>query len=54
VKRIKEMIIMLNLKIVRKNLSSCLREIAFVWHIFELFDVLRRILSYDENVNEWV
>jgi hypothetical protein len=30
VKKIKEMIIMLNSKIVRKNLSSCLREIALV------------------------
>jgi hypothetical protein len=48
------MIIVLNSEIIRKNLSSYLRETTLVWHIFELFDVFRRILSYDENVNEWI
>jgi hypothetical protein len=39
---------------IRRNLSSCLRESALMWHTVELFDVSRRILFYEENVNEWV
>jgi hypothetical protein len=48
------MIIILDLEQIRRNLSSCLRDIALIWYIFELFNVSRRILFYDENVNEWV
>ncbi len=53
-KKIKEMIIVLDFEIIRKNLLSCLRDIVLIWHIFELFDVSRRILFYDESVNKWV
>ncbi len=54
VKRVKEMAIVLGPEIVRKNLPSCLRGTTLVWHTSELSDVSRRILSYGENVDEWV
>jgi ribosomal protein L17 len=53
VERIKKMIIVLEFEMIKKNLSSCLRESALMWHIAKLFDVFRRILFYEENVNEW-
>jgi hypothetical protein len=54
VKKVKEIISVLNFETIRKNLSSWFRKIVFVWHIFKLFDVFRKILSYDKNVNEWI
>jgi hypothetical protein len=54
VERIKKMIIILEFEMIRKNLLSCLRELILVWHTIELFDVSRRILFYEENVNEWI
>jgi hypothetical protein len=51
---IKKMIIILEFEMIKKNLSSCLREWALMWHIAKLFDVFSRILSYEENVNEWI
>jgi hypothetical protein len=52
VKTIKKMIIMLEFKMLKKNLSSCLRESVLMWHTAKLFNVSRRILFYEENVNE--
>jgi hypothetical protein len=54
VERIKKMIIILESEMIKKNLSSCLRESVLMWHTVELFDVSRRILFYEENVNEWI
>jgi hypothetical protein len=48
------MIIVLESKMIKKNLSSCLRESILMWHIAKLFDVSRRILFYEENMNEWI
>ncbi len=53
VERVKKMIIVLESETIRKNLSSCLRESTLIWHIAKLFDVSRRILFYEENVDEW-
>jgi hypothetical protein len=52
VERVKEMIIVLEFETIRKNLSSCLRESILIWHIAKLFDVFRRILFYEKNVDE--
>ncbi len=54
VERIKKMIIVLESEMIKKNLSSCLRESVLMWHIAKLFDVSRRILFYEKNVNEWM
>jgi hypothetical protein len=54
VKKIKKMIIMLESEMLKKNLSSCLRESVLMWHTAELVDVFKRILFYEENVNEWI
>ncbi len=54
VERIKKMIIVLELEMIKKNLSFCLRESVLMWHIVELFDVFRRILFYEKNVDEWI
>jgi hypothetical protein len=48
------MIIVLELEMIKKNLSFCLRESVLMWHIVELFDVFRRILFYEKNVDEWI
>jgi hypothetical protein len=54
IEKIKKMIIVLDFEMIKKNLFSCLREIVLMWHTVELFDVFRRILSYEKNVDEWV
>lgn len=54
VERMKEMAVVLKANIVRRNLSSCLRGIALMWHTAELFDITKRILTYGEGVEEWV
>jgi hypothetical protein len=54
IERIKKMIIVLDFEMIKKNLFSCFRETILMWHTVELFDVFRRILSYEENVDEWM
>jgi hypothetical protein len=54
VEQVKEMTIMIESKIVKKNLSSCLRESILIWHIAKLFEISKRILFYEKNVNEWI
>ncbi len=54
VERIKKMIIVLEFEMIRKNLFFYLRDSVLMWHIVEFFDVSRRILFYEENVDEWV
>jgi hypothetical protein len=54
VEKVKKMIIVLESETIRKNLSTWLRESVLMWHIAKLFDVFRRILFYEKNVDEWV
>ena len=53
VNRVKELITIKRAKLVRNNLSTCLKEQALIWHIFELTDAKRRLLKYDDEVDEW-
>ena len=39
-------------EMIRINLSICLRGQALIWYIFELFDDERRLLKYDNNLDE--
>ena len=52
VKKIKEIIIVLDVEQIRRNLFSCLKDTIFMWHTVELSNITRRILIYEENVNE--
>lgn len=48
------MIIILKAKQVRRNLLTCLRETTLMWHTAELSNTSRRILTYKDDVDEWV
>ena len=53
IERIRQMIIILSSELVWRNLLSCLREIALDWHISKLIENNRRLLIYEEEVDEW-
>ena len=53
VKRVKKMTMILKTNTVRNNLSTCLRETALIWHTAELTNISRRILKYENEVEEW-
>ena len=53
IERVRQMIIILSLELVRRNLSFCLRETALDWHISKLIEDNRRLLIYEEEVDEW-
>ena len=39
-------------KIVRNNLSTCLKEQTLIWYIFEFTDDIRRLLKYDDQLKK--
>lgn len=51
-KRVKKMIMILSVEKIRKNLSTCLRDTTLIWHIAKLSNTSRRLLSYEEDVDE--
>jgi hypothetical protein len=54
VKRVKDVVIMSEAKIVRTNLFACLRESAQIWYIEELSDLEKKTLrTLDEETNHW-
>ena len=53
IERIRQMTIILSLELVRRNLSFCLRDIVLDWHISKLIENNRRLLIYEEEVDEW-
>ena len=53
VNRVNKLIIIKKAKLVRNNLSTCLRKQALIWHIFELTNAKRRLLKYDDEIDEW-
>jgi hypothetical protein len=54
VKRVKDVVIMSETKIVRTNLFACLRESAQIWYIEELSDLEKKALrTLDEETNHW-
>ncbi len=53
-KRVKDVVIMSETKIVRTNLFACLRESAQIWYIEELSDLEKKALrTLDEETNHW-
>ena len=40
-------------KIIRDNLSTCLKGQALIWYTFELTDDIRRLLKYDDQLKKW-
>ena len=53
VNRVKKLITIKKTKLIRNNLSTCLRKQTLIWHIFELTDAKRRLLKYDDEIDEW-
>ena len=47
--RIKKMIIVLNADVVKRNLSSCLRDTVFMWHIAELSNTSKNFWRTKKN-----
>ena len=39
---------------IKKNLSTCFKESALIWHIVEFTNTFRRILTYEQNVKKWI
>ena len=54
VERVKEMTIVLRFETIKKNLSTCFKESALIWHIVEFTNTFRRILTYEQNVKKWI
>lgn len=50
----KKMAIVLKANVVRKNLFSCFRDTALMWHTVELSDITKKILTYEKGVKEWM
>ena len=46
------MTIVLKSKIIRRNLSICLKNNALIWHTIELANIFRKILIYEQNVKK--
>ena len=53
VNRVKKLIIIKKTKLIRNNLSTCLRKQTLIWHTFELTNAKRWLLKYDDEINEW-
>ena len=54
IEKIKKMTIVLKFEIVRKNLIICLKNTTLMWHTAELTDASKKLLTYDNDVNEWM
>jgi hypothetical protein len=48
--RVKNVIRMKNVNQVRKNLFICLRELTLQWYKFELFENIKNLLRYDNEI----
>lgn len=53
-KKMKEMTIVLSLELVKRNLATCLRDTALIWHTAKLIDSVKRLLTYDNDVEKWI
>ena len=52
--RAKQFILIKEAELVRENLWLSLRDIALSWWTSELFDIERRIVIYDNSIDEWI
>jgi hypothetical protein len=52
-KRVKNVIKMKNVNQIRKNLFICLRDLALQWYTFELFENIKNLLRYDNEIEFW-
>ena len=53
IKRIQNMIIIKNHKLIRDNLYTCFKNKTLHWYISILISDVKRIIKYDENIDEW-
>jgi hypothetical protein len=52
-KRVKDVAKVKDAAQIRKNLFTCLRELTLQWYIFELFENIKNLLRYDNDVEYW-
>ncbi len=52
-KRVKDVARVKNAAQIRKNLFTCLRELALQWYIFKSFKNIKNLLKYDNDVKYW-
>ena len=52
--RAKNIVIIKNVDLVRSNLFTCLRDQTLIWYISKLIDEKRRLLKYEDNLDEWI
>jgi hypothetical protein len=52
-KRVKNVAKVKNAAQIRENLFTCLRELALQWYTFELFENIKNLLKYDNEIEFW-
>ncbi len=52
-KRVKNVIRVKNVNQVRENLFICLRKLTLQWYTFELFENIKNLLKYDNEIEYW-
>jgi hypothetical protein len=52
-KRVKNVAKVKNSAQIRKNLFTCLRDLALQWYTFELFENIKDLFRYDNDVKYW-
>ena len=53
IKRIQNIIIIKNHQLMRDNLYTCFKNKALHWYIVIFISNVKRIIKYDENIDEW-
>ena len=54
VNRVKNIVAVKNLKLIRKNFWTCLRDRALKWWQSILIDEQKKLVKFDDNVDEWI
>jgi hypothetical protein len=52
-KRVKNVTRVKNVNQVRENLFICLRKLTLQWYTFELFENIKNLLKYDNEIEYW-
>ena len=54
VSRVKNIVVVKNFKLIRKNFWTCLRDRVLKWWQLVLIDEQKRLVKFEKNVDEWV
>ncbi len=54
IKHVKNILHIKDANLVRTNLWICLQDIVMKWYIKELIDDEKRLIKYEDDINEWI